>query len=250
MAMPAICAVGGVAALLCVGVVCFVPAAPRLAAGLTPASAPHERDFGTKAKVRSALGKMRRRAGQGGSGRYDAPANLLPPDTAERSATGLAWEVITPPTGEDKPSGDSCEVTVHYSGWKSSDGQLFDSSYLRNEPSAFKVGEVIPGWKEGLRMMKVGEKRRLWVPGSLAYGEEDAQGQAQNGPPTGALVFEVELRAVDDPGASIISTLGTVAAFLFFCTVAQTFLGGSPAERPEYDTQKLTSFKKSGGESL
>jgi FKBP-type peptidyl-prolyl cis-trans isomerase len=67
---------------------------------------------------------------------------------------------------------------------------MFDSSVQRGEPATFSLDEVIPGWTEGLQMMVEGEKRRFWIPESLAYN-----GQA--GKPAGMLVFDVELIRID-----------------------------------------------------
>src|SRR5690606_37810557 len=78
-----------------------------------------------------------------------APADVAaPPATAEKSATGLAWTVLRPGSGGDKP-GPSDKVQVHYTGW-SKDGTMFDSSEVRGEPTTFGVGQVIKGWTEGL----------------------------------------------------------------------------------------------------
>jgi peptidylprolyl isomerase len=68
-------------------------------------------------------------------------------------------------------------------------GEMFDSSVVRGEPISFGLNQVIPGWTEGLQLMKVGEKARLWIPGNLAYGET----ASQPGYPYGTLVFDVEL---------------------------------------------------------
>jgi FKBP-type peptidyl-prolyl cis-trans isomerase len=76
-------------------------------------------------------------------------------------------------------------VTVHYTGW-TTDGQMFDSSVDDGQPATFALNEVIPGWTEGLQLMVEGEQRRLWIPGSLAYGNQPGQ-------PQGMLVFDVEL---------------------------------------------------------
>ena len=76
-------------------------------------------------------------------------------------------------------------VTVHYTGW-TTDGKMFDSSYTRKAPSTFGVNRVIPGWGEGVQLMVVGEKRRFWIPESLAY-------KGMEGRPKGMLVFDVEL---------------------------------------------------------
>jgi FKBP-type peptidyl-prolyl cis-trans isomerase len=79
-------------------------------------------------------------------------------------------------------------VKVHYTGW-TKDGKMFDSSVVRGEPTSFGVTQVIPGWTEALKLMVVGEKRRLWIPGKLAYGDV----ATRPGAPTGQLTFDVEL---------------------------------------------------------
>ena len=66
---------------------------------------------------------------------------------------------------------------------------MFDSSVVRGEPTSFGVTQVIPGWTEALKLMVVGEKRRLWIPANLAYGDV----ARQPGAPTGQLTFDVEL---------------------------------------------------------
>src|SRR6185436_10828422 len=76
--------------------------------------------------------------------------------------------------------------TVHYTGWVASDGRMFDSSVARGTPSVFPLDKAITGWRECVRLMTVGEKRRCWVPETLAY-----KGQA--GRPTGTVVFDIEL---------------------------------------------------------
>jgi peptidylprolyl isomerase len=79
-------------------------------------------------------------------------------------------------------------VTVHYTGW-TPDGTMIDSSVTRGEPATFRIDQVIPGWTEGLQLMVVGEKRRFWIPGELAY--DNIQGRPDA--PKGMLVFDVEL---------------------------------------------------------
>ena len=74
---------------------------------------------------------------------------------------------------------------VHYSGW-TTDGKLFDSSVQRGEAATFGLGQVIPGWTEGLQLMVLGEKTLFWIPKELAY-------DGKPGRPEGMLVFEVEL---------------------------------------------------------
>src|SRR5688572_17138013 len=82
------------------------------------------------------------------------------PADAERTASGLASKVLTRGTGTEHPTATST-VTVHYSGW-TTDGQMFDSSATRGRPATFPLNRVIPGWTEGVQLMVVGEKRRLW----------------------------------------------------------------------------------------
>jgi FKBP-type peptidyl-prolyl cis-trans isomerase len=105
----------------------------------------------------------------------------------QATGSGLLYEVITEGTGE-KPLASN-EVTVHYTGTLI-DGTKFDSSYDRGEPVSFPLGNVIPGWTEGLQLMSVGSKYKLYIPYHLGYGE---QGAGQAIPPYSTLIFEVEL---------------------------------------------------------
>lgn len=107
-----------------------------------------------------------------------------PPADAVRTPSGLASKVLTPGTGKTRPAATDL-VTVHYTGW-STDGKNFDSSYWRNAPSTFPLDRVIKGWGEGVQLMVVGEKRRLWIPSELAYNNTP-------GRPAGMLVFDIEL---------------------------------------------------------
>ena len=109
-----------------------------------------------------------------------------PPSDAEKSSSGLASKVLTAGTGTTHPRASN-SVTVNYTGW-TTDGNMFDSSASRGRPSTFRVNGVIRGWIEGLQLMVVGEKRRLWIPQDLAYGGRRA--------PFGMLVFDVELLAI------------------------------------------------------
>src|SRR5918993_3311978 len=95
------------------------------------------------------------------------PDVAAPPADAQKRPSGLASKVLTPGKGSRHPRPNS-RVTVHYSGW-TTDGKMFDSSVARGEPIAFGLDEVIAGWTEGVQMMVEGEKRRFWIPESLAY---------------------------------------------------------------------------------
>jgi hypothetical protein len=118
-----------------------------------------------------------------------------PPD-APKTASGLASKVLAPGAGKDHP-GRADTVTVHHTGWDRT-GRMFDSSVVRGEPITFRVDRVIRGWTEGIQLMVVGEKRRLWVPAALAYGErpDGAPGAEQGGTPWGDLVFDLELLGI------------------------------------------------------
>lgn len=103
--------------------------------------------------------------------------------------SGLQYRVLKEGTGKQPTRDDS--VVVHYKGMLI-DGREFDSSFKRNEPAEFGVGQVIRGWTEALQLMKEGSKWLIYVPWSLAYG---AQGPGRPGliGPYETLVFEVEL---------------------------------------------------------
>ena len=112
--------------------------------------------------------------------------NKLRPEV-DTTASGLQYEVIVEGEGPN-PTIES-EVTVHYTG-KLLDGTVFDSSVERGEPITFNLGQVIPGWTEGLQLMKSGAKYILYIPYDLAYGENGAGADI---PPYSTLIFEVEL---------------------------------------------------------
>jgi len=106
------------------------------------------------------------------------------------TASGLQYEVLKKASGAKPKATDV--VSVHYEG-KLIDGKVFDSSVARGQPVEFPLNQVIKGWTEGLQLMQVGEKYRLYIPGNLAYGE---QSPSNDIPPNAVLVFDVELLGI------------------------------------------------------
>jgi len=108
------------------------------------------------------------------------------------TTSGLQYEVITQGTGA-KPV-DTSKVKVHYEGFLLN-GKKFDSSRDRGEPITFGLNQVIRGWTEGVQLMNVGSRYKLYIPYNLAYGEQGA-GEAIPGGST--LVFDVELLGIEN----------------------------------------------------
>jgi len=107
------------------------------------------------------------------------------------TASGLQYQVLKAGNGPKPAAGAT--VKVHYVGTLL-DGTKFASSYDRGEPVSFPLGSVIRGWTEGLQLMPVGSKYRLWLPPELAYGAQGTPGGPI--PPDATLVFDVELLGV------------------------------------------------------
>jgi peptidylprolyl isomerase len=118
---------------------------------------------------------------------FPAPKDVAaPPADALKTPSGLASKVLIVGLGSIHPTPRSM-VTVHYTGW-TADGKMFDSSLRTGQPATFPVSQVIPGWVEALQLMVVGEKRRFWIPGNLAYDSSKDPSD-----PKGQLCFEIEL---------------------------------------------------------
>ena len=104
--------------------------------------------------------------------------------------SGLQYEVLEATIGQKPKATD--KVRVHYEGTLI-DGTVFDSSYKRGESITFGLNQVIKGWTEGLQLMSIGSKYKLYLPYQLAYGE---RGAGANIPPYAALIFTVELLGI------------------------------------------------------
>jgi len=109
------------------------------------------------------------------------------------TASGLEYEVVTEGTGPKPKATDT--VKVDYVGTLV-DGTTFDSSIERKQPAVFPLNGVIPGWTEGIQLMNVGGKYKLYIPSKLAYGENGANGKIG---PNATLIFEVSLLSIEPP---------------------------------------------------
>ncbi|MDP2310958.1 MAG: FKBP-type peptidyl-prolyl cis-trans isomerase [Pseudomonadota bacterium] len=165
-------------------------------------------------------------------GDVPAPSDVAaPPADAIKTESGLAYKVLTPGTGTEKPvAADSVEV--NYTGW-TTDGKMFDSSTKRNKTAKFAVKGVIKGWTEGLQLMTVGQTNRFWIPTELAYNDKP-------GKPAGMLVFDVELVSItaapkpipapDDVAAAPADAKKTKSGLAYKVLVAGTGKGHPTAE--------------------
>jgi len=106
--------------------------------------------------------------------------------------SGLQYKVLNAGDGVQHPNATD-KVKVHYHGTLL-DGSVFDSSVERNQPISFGLNQVISGWTEGLQLMVVGDKTRLFIPANLAYGNK-AAGKVG---PNSLLIFDVELLAINE----------------------------------------------------
>ncbi len=110
----------------------------------------------------------------------------------DKTNSGLRYKILKKGGGNKAAKGNT--VSVHYEG-SLTNGQVFDSSYQRNQPIDFQlgIGQVIPGWDEGISLLNVGDKARFVIPSELGYGSAGAGGVI---PPNATLVFDVELMEV------------------------------------------------------
>lgn len=133
--------------------------------------------------LQAKAGEMNAKAGK------EYLANNAKEEGVKVTESGLQYLVVKEGNGK-KPAPNDV-VTVHYTG-RLIDGTVFDSSVERGEPATFAVGQVIPGWVEGLQLMSEGSAYRLFIPSELAYGEHGT-GPIQ---PNSTLIFDVQLLKV------------------------------------------------------
>lgn len=124
--------------------------------------------------------------------------NVMTNNEIVKLPSGLSYQILKAAPADAKSPKKGDTVVVQYTGWlddNGKEGKKFDSSYDRKTPFSFKigVGQVISGWDTGVMEMKVGEKRRLYIPANLGYGARGAGGVI---PPNAALIFDVELLEV------------------------------------------------------
>lgn len=119
-----------------------------------------------------------------------APVDVAaPPADAIKTESGLQFRILVQGSGGRHP-GTQSRVTVHYTGW-TTDGTIVEGAPLDGPPATIDLADRNPGWREAVRMMVAGEKRRYWIPGSLANA-------GQSGKPQGMLVYDIELLSFVD----------------------------------------------------
>lgn len=121
---------------------------------------------------------------------HPAPPDVKqPPEDATKHESGIWTKVLIPGKGDRSPSVNE-QVKVHYTGWRSDNGKMFDTTNGDGKKAqTFPIHKLISGWQHGLQLMVQGEQRRMWIPSELAYGE---RGKG----PKGMLVFDVYLIAI------------------------------------------------------
>ena len=147
-------------------------------------------------EAQQVLGKFFSELEQKIAGQAKAAGEAFLAENAKREGvkvteSGLQYEVLEATIGQNPKATD--KVRVHYEGTLI-DGTVFDSSYKRGESITFGLNQVIKGWTEGLQLMSIGSKYKLYLPYQLAYGE---RGAGANIPPYAALIFTVELLGIE-----------------------------------------------------
>jgi FKBP-type peptidyl-prolyl cis-trans isomerase FklB len=162
--------------------------------GATPAISEEEMRAILSTFQQEVMAKMeQQRKTAGDRNKKEGEAFLAANKTKEGVVTlpdGLQYKILKEGNGPKPTAGQT--VTCHYRGTLI-DGKEFDSSYKRNEPAEFALGQVIKGWTEALQLMPVGSKWQVFIPSELAYGE---RGAGQLIGPNATLIFEVELLSI------------------------------------------------------
>jgi peptidylprolyl isomerase len=181
-------------------------------------------------------------------GAIPAPPDVAaPPADAQKTASGLAYKVLTPGTGTAHPQKQDT-VEVNYTGW-TTDGKMFDSSSKRKKAAKFPLKNVIPGWQEGMQLMVTGEKTRFWIPANLAY-------EGKPNKPQGMLCFDVELVSIKEgpkpiPAPEDVSAPPTDAVKTKTGLVYKIMTKGTGKEHPKADSRVVvdyTGWQQSNGE--
>ncbi|MEO8660252.1 MAG: FKBP-type peptidyl-prolyl cis-trans isomerase [Bryobacteraceae bacterium] len=120
------------------------------------------------------------------------PADMLaPPADATRLPSGVVYRVLRSSGGASHPT-EKSRVTVQYSCWTSA-GRLFETTAMEGRPASVQVGMALPGWREAVPAMAVGETARVWIPADQAYGAKPSSKKL----PAGPLVCDIELLKID-----------------------------------------------------
>lgn len=166
-----------------------------LAAGIRDVLEHHQPQISYQ-EAQTVLGKFCQELEDKVAGEQKVAGERFLADNAKRpevktTASGLQYEVLETTLGLKPKATDT--VRVHYEGTLI-DGTVFDSSYKRGESITFGLNQVIKGWTEGLQLMSIGSKYKLYIPYQLGYG---AQGAGASIPPYSALIFTVELLGIE-----------------------------------------------------
>jgi FKBP-type peptidyl-prolyl cis-trans isomerase FklB len=160
-----------------------------------------EKEIAQKEATEAAESEARVAARADGAKNASASQAFLERNAKEEGVTttrsGLQYRVVRSVDSGPRP-GPQDEVLVNYEG-RLIDGSVFDSSYERGQPAPFQISGVIPGWTEGLQMMRPGEEYTLYIPSDLAYGQDAPPDIG----PNQALVFRVELIAFRKPSGEV-----------------------------------------------
>ena len=167
----------------------------ELLKGLKESSKKSEEEIASAQKVlqRASEASFKKEAAENSAKEAEFLEKNAKKDGVKTTESGLQYEVLSEGTGPLPTLTDT--VKVHYKGTLL-DGTVFDSSYERGNPVEFPLNAVIAGWSEGLQLMKVGSKYKLYIPAKIAYGE---RGVSQVIPPNSVLTFEVELLEIMPP---------------------------------------------------